>query len=219
VIISQGQVAASGGYWISMYGDTIVAGPNTMTGSIGVIGGWLYNKGLTEKMGMTSDHVKRGAHAELGFGVGLPFIGAQIPARNLTSEERTKVETFFMKYYEGFVRKVAKGRNLSVETVKNIAEGHFYSGTDGKAIGLVDEIGGLFTALAISQQKAGIKPEQEIDIVEIPKSKGWFDLQQRVMPISVRLEEDPVLEYIRMLGDRPGQPLPMLVPGTYPDIE
>ncbi len=219
VMVSQGQVAGSGGYWISMYGDTIVAGPNTITGSIGVIGGWLYNKGLTEKIGMTADLVKRGAHAELGFGVSLPFIGAQIPARNLTGEERAKVEEFFMKFYDNFVQKVAKGRSKPVEEIKKIAEGHFYSGVEGKAIGLVDEIGGLFTALAIAQQKAGLKPDEEIKIVEIPKYKGLFNFQPQLLPVATRLEEDPVFEYIRMLSERPGQPLPMLMPGTYPGVE
>lgn len=219
VIISQGQVAGSGGYWISMYGDTIVAGPNTITGSIGVIGGWLYDKGLTEKLGMTADHVKRGAHAELGFGVSLPFLGAQIPARNLTPEEREKVESFFMKFYDGFVQKVARGRKMRVEEVKKIAEGHFYSGTDGKAIGLVDEVGGLLTALAIAQQKAGLKPDAEITIVEIPRYKGLFNFRPKFSPIATRVENDPVLQYIRMVGERRGQPLPLLLPGTYPTIE
>jgi len=219
VIISQGQVAGSGGYWISMYGDTIVAGPNTVTGSIGVIGGWLYDKGLTGILGMTSDHVKRGAHAELGFGVTLPFIGAQIPARNLTTEERAKVEELFMKFYEGFVQKVAKGRNKPVEEIKKIAEGHFYSGIDGKSIGLVDEIGGLLTALAIAQHRAGLKPDQEVKIVEIPQYKGLFNFSPKISPIATNLENDPVVQYIKMVSARHGQPLPMLLPGTYPTIE
>jgi len=219
VIISQGQVAASGGYWISMYGDTIVAGPNTVTGSIGVIGGWLYDKGVSGKLGMTSDHVKRGAHADLGFSISLPFIGAQIPARNLTAEERAKVEALFMKFYEGFVQKVAKGRNMPVAEVKKIAEGHFYSGTDGKAIGLVDEIGGLLTALAIAQHRAGLKPDQKVKIVEIPQNKGLFNFSPKISPLTTNLENDPVLQYIKMFSERRGQPLPMLLPGTYPTIE
>jgi protease-4 len=219
VIISQGQVAASGGYWISMYGDTIVAGPNSVTGSIGVIGGWIYDKGASEKLGMTSDHVKRGAHAELGFGVRLPFVGVQIPARNLTTDERAKVEELFMKFYEGFVQKVAKGRNLSAEEVKKIAEGHFYSGTDGKSIRLVDEVGGLLTALAIAQHKAGLKPDQEVDIVEIPQYKGFINFSLRPSPVAARVKDDPVLQYLKMLSERRGQPLPMLLPGTYPAIE
>ena len=131
VIVSQGQVAGSGGYWISMHGDTIVAGPNTITGSIGVIGLWIYDKGFTGKLGMTSDYVKRGEHADLGFGVYLPLFG-QIPARNLTDEERAKMEALIKKFYAIFVEKVANGRNMDVSQVEQIAEGRFYSGIDGK---------------------------------------------------------------------------------------
>jgi protease-4 len=219
VIISQGQVAASGGYWISMYGDTIVAAPNTITGSIGVIGGWIYDKGVSEKLGMTSDHVKRGAHAEFDFGITLPFTGVRIPARNLTTEERAKIEELFMKFYEGFVQKVAKGRNMPVEEVKKIAEGHFYSGTDGRSIRLVDEVGGLLTALAIAHHKAGLKLDQEIDVIEIPRYKGFINFNLSPSLISTSVKDDPVLQYLRMLSEHYGMPLPMLLPGTYPTIE
>jgi len=219
VIISQGQVAGSGGYWISMYGDTIVAGPNTITGSIGVIGGWLYDKGFSDKIGMSSDHVQRGAHADLGFGIRLPFIGAQVPARNLTPEERKKVEHLIKKFYDIFVEKVANGRGMPVEEVRKIAEGHFYSGTDGKQVGLVDEIGGLMTALAIAQQRAGISPEEEIEIIEIPKYKGLFQIKVPSFPVQSEIKNDPVLQYIRMVTEHPGQPLPLLLPGSYPTID
>ena len=219
VIVSQGQVAASGGYWISMYADTIVAAPTTITGSIGVIGGWLYNNGFTQKLGMTADHVQRGAHADLGFGVSLPFIGQQIPERNLSGEERAKVETVFQKYYEGFVKKVAEGRKKSVDEIKAIAEGHFYSGTDGKANGLVDDLGGLVKALEIARRNAGLRPEEEIEIIEIPKSRGLIDLGRLASPIAVELENNPVLEYIKLTAEQPGRPLPLLLPGTYPQIE
>ncbi|RPH95514.1 MAG: hypothetical protein EHM72_14940, partial [Calditrichaeota bacterium] len=79
VIVSQGQVAGSGGYWISIYGDKIIAGPNTITGSIGVIGGWIWDKGMTQKLGMTADYVKRGEHADALYGVTLPILGISIP--------------------------------------------------------------------------------------------------------------------------------------------
>jgi len=79
VIVSQGAVAGSGGYWISMYGDKIVAAPQTITGSIGVIGGWIYNAGLKEKLGMTTDLVKAGQHADIGFGMTLPLLGPACP--------------------------------------------------------------------------------------------------------------------------------------------
>ncbi|MGH7494073.1 MAG: S49 family peptidase [bacterium] len=218
VIVSQGQVAGSGGYWISMYGDTIVAAPQTVTGSIGVIGGWLYDKGVGEKLGMTSDHVQRGKHADLGFGITLPILGAQIPARNLTVAERERVEILIKKFYENFLNKVAAGRRLPVEEVKRIAEGHFYSGLEGKANGLVDELGGLFTALALAKQRAGLDESDEVEIVEIPRYKGWFDLHSRFSPLGARLDNDPVLQYLKMASTRNGQPLPMMLPGTYPTL-
>ena len=179
VIISQGQVAGSGGYWISMYGDKILAGPTTITGSIGVIGGWIYDKGFGDKLGMTSDHVTRGKHADLGEGVRLPFLNIEVPARNLTDEERDKIEILIKDFYEIFVNKVANGRNMSVDEVKQVAEGHFYSGLDGKEAGLVDEIGGLMLAIDIAKEQAGIKPDQEINIREIPKYKGLFKIKFR----------------------------------------
>ncbi len=219
VIVSQGQVAGSGGYWISMYGDTIVAAPNTVTGSIGVIGGWLYDNGFGEKLGMSGDFVKRGAHADFLFPITLPLLGLQIPARNLTTVEREKVEEYIKEAYETFVVKVASARNISVDGVRKIAEGHFYSGVDGKKIGLVDEIGGLFTALAIAKRKAGLKPDQEIDIQEIPKSKGLFALPEISSPIKQSLKNDPTLEYIRLLSKHPGQPLMMMEPGSYPTLK
>ena len=219
VIVSQGQVAGSGGYWISMYGDQILAGPNTITGSIGVIGGWVYDNGLGNKLGMTSDHVQRGAHADLGFGVRLPLLGVQVPARNLTPEEREQVAKIMQKFYDGFAAKVAKGRKLSVARVKEIAEGHFYSGVDGKALGLVDEIGGLMAALAMAKQRAGLNADEEVELLEIPRNKGLFDFGALFSPLPAQVSEDAVLQYLKMMSTRPGQPLPMLLPGTYPVVE
>ncbi len=219
VIVSQGQVAASGGYWISMYGDTIVAAPNSITGSIGVIGGWLYDKSFSYKLGMTSDYVKRGEHAEVGFGVTLPFIGMTVPARNLTDAERSIIENTIRGFYDGFVHKVAAGRDLPVDSVRKIAEGHWYAGTRGQEIGLVDEIGGMMAALEIARSAAGINPDQEIELVEIPKSIGLFNFGERLSPIQSDVKQNPVYQYIKMVSDNPGKPLPMLLPGDYPALE
>lgn len=217
VIVSQGQVAGSGGYWISMYGDTIVAGPNTITGSIGVIGGWIFDQGLGEKIGMTEDHVKRGAHADAGYGITLPLLGVRLPARNLTQEERGRVEALIRQFYDEFVAKVARGRNLSVEAVREIAEGRIFSGIDGKANGLVDEVGGLLTALAIAQQRAGIDLRHEIEVVEIPASKGLFNLSPGFPGVRAQIADDSILQFIKFMSERNGQPLPLLVPGRYPE--
>lgn len=215
VVISQGQVAASGGYWISMYGDSIVAGPNTITGSIGVIGGWVYDKGIGDKLGMTSDLVKQGAHADLGVGVRLPLLNLQVPARNLTMEERERVKDLFLKMYDGFVGKVAAGRKMPVDSIRSIAEGQVFSGTDGLANGLVDKIGGMQTAIEMARKMAGL--DDNYRIVEIPKYRGTFN-SNFLSPFAIgkSVEEDPVIRFIKTMSERPGYPRPMLLPGDYP---
>ncbi|MCP4580559.1 MAG: hypothetical protein GY839_03000 [candidate division Zixibacteria bacterium] len=219
VIISQGQVAGSGGYWISMYGDKILAGPTTITGSIGVIGGWIYDIEFSEKLGMTSDHVKRGKHADLGFGVRIPILNIRVPARNLDDEERAMIEVFFKEMYGEFVGKVAEGRNLTEERVREIGEGHFYSGLDGKDNGLIDEIGGLQMAIEIARKQAGIESDQEITIREIPRYKGMFKSPDLMPFAKTEVDDEPVYRYIKMLNEARGGALPMLPPGTYPSAD
>jgi protease IV len=210
VIVSQGYVAASGGYWLSMYADTIVAAPNTITGSVGVIGGWLYNKGLKDTLGMTTDFVKVGKHADLGFGFTLPFIGLGIPDRNMTEEERSKAEVAIKTMYKEFVNKVAFGRKKKFDDIEPIAQGRVWSGYDGKQNGLVDVLGGLETAIQIARDRAKICPTQEVTIVEFPE-KGWIDmsfLQPKLF--GVRVEDDPTLNYVKFRLQHNGQPMPML---------
>jgi len=219
LIVSQGQVAASGGYWLSMYADTIVAAPGTYTGSIGVIGGWIYDKGFGAKLGLTSDHVQRGKHADLMFGVRVPFLGFQIPARNLTDEEYGKMKKIILAFYDDFVARVAAGRGLEADSVRVIAEGHVYSGVRGKQYGLVDELGGLQDAIDIARTMAGLKKE-EAAIIEIPDSKGLFKMPGlNPLPFVERVTADPVYQYLRLFCRNPGIPLPMLLPGTYPTLE
>ncbi|MGH1366657.1 MAG: signal peptide peptidase SppA [Calditrichia bacterium] len=220
VLISQGQVAASGGYWISMYGSKIFAAPGTITGSIGVIGGWVYDKGVTDKLGMTSDHVKIGEHADLGFGVRLPILGITVPRRNLSEYERAKMETFIRGFYQTFLKKVAVGREMEVDAVHEIAQGRVWSGIDGKENGLIDEVGGLRAAIASARELAGILPDEKVDIVEVPSSLGLFDAKVlNPLPISLSLEEDATLNFIRMITEKQGRPLPLLLPGMYPTLD
>jgi len=175
VIVSQGYVAGSGGYWISMYGDTIVASPYTITGSIGVIGGWLWDDGLGEKLGIDYDHVQRGEHADLGRGMRLPLIGMAVPERNLTADEEARIEELFAEVYHDFVAKVAEGRGLAEEEVDRIGQGRIWSGRRGKEIGLVDEIGGFWYSLALAKQAAGIPAQRRIALAEAP-ALGTFRL-------------------------------------------
>jgi protease-4 len=175
VIVSQGDVAASGGYWISMNGDVILAQPTTVTGSIGVIGGWVWDKGIGEKLGIDSDFVKRGEHADLFTGPRLPYIGLQVPHRPMTESERAQVIGELEIMYGGFVEKVAKGRGMDKADVEKIAQGRVWTGAAGVENGLIDEIGGLEAAIKIAREKAGLDPDDDFRILDYG-TKGWFNI-------------------------------------------
>lgn len=209
VIISQGFVAASGGYWLSMYGDTIVSAPNTITGSIGVIGWWFYNKGLKEKLGMSTDLVKVGEHADVGFGIPLPLIGT-LPDRNLNDEERTKVERRIKSLYKDFVAKVAEGRKKEYDEIESVAQGRVWSGYDGKQNGLVDVLGGLETAIMIAKEKAGIPKDQEVRIVELPKPNLFDPNIFKPKLFGIEYQKDEFIELLKFRLKHNGRPLPML---------
>jgi protease-4 len=217
VIVSQGMVAASGGYWISMNSNKIVAAPWTITGSIGVIGGWLYDKGFADKLGMTYDNVQMGKHADLGGGPTLPFIGATIPRRNLTPEERSYMEISIKKMYQNFVGKVAKGRNLTSEKVDEIGQGRVWTGTKGKELGLVDEIGGLEKAVSLAREAAKIPEERKVELKEMP-DKGLFDpnmFAPKLLGIKMpqwRESERLEMEYWKLFLASEGRPMAMLPP-------
>ncbi len=175
VIVSQGQVAGSGGYWISMYGNTIVASPLTITGSIGVIGGWIWNKGFGDKVGLTYDGVKKGRHADLGAGITLPFVNQTLPNRPLTSEEHERMEYIMKTLYKDFVSKVAQGRGMTESEVNAVGQGRIWSGTRGVEKGLVDRLGGLWYSLRLAKMAAGIPDDHEVTIDEGPEL-GAFNL-------------------------------------------
>jgi protease-4 len=212
IIVSQGSVAASGGYDISVYADTIVAAPNTVTGSIGVLAAWVWNNGLGAKLGMTSDHVKVGDHADMFVGIGLPFLPPMLPNRQLTAEERAKYEKFIRHGYRLFLTQVAQGRGMTQEQVDDVAQGRVWSGVDGKEVGLVDELGGLDRAIQIARMAAGIEPEEEFEIVEMPE-KGLFKMRFGGPGIlSLDLEENVTWQYLKLFTEHPGQPLQVLPP-------
>ena len=211
VIISQGYVAASGGYWLSMYGDRIVAAPTTITGSIGVIGGWIYNNGLKDTLGFSTDNVKVGKHADLGFGFTLPFLNLEVPDRNLTEGERGIMETKIKDMYQTFVTKVATGRKKTAAEIEAIAQGRVWSGTDALDNGLVDVLGGLDKAIALAKELARIPKYEKVTIVEYPE-KGFVDFSMfmpKILPFSI-IEDDPVLGHIRFRLEHNGEPMPVM---------
>lgn len=196
VIVSQGFVAASGGYWLSMYADTIVATSNTITGSIGVIGGFYYNKELKDKLGISTDYVKKGKHADVGFGFTVPLLGLSLPDRNLSEEEQGKVERTIKNSYKEFVNKVASGRKRSIEEIDSIGQGRVWSGLDGKEIGLVDVIGNLSDAIDIAAEKAGLKGK-DYKVIEKPEP-GLIDFSLFIPKlIGVETNKDKIIEHLK----------------------
>jgi protease-4 len=163
VIVSMGDVAASGGYYISVGADTIVAEPNTITGSIGVFG-LIPNAQelLTDKMGITFDGVKLGEFSDLGS-----------INRPLTPAETAIIQHSVDTIYNDFVRKVASGRGMTYEEVDAIAEGRVWSAIDAKRIGLVDVLGGIDVAISIAANKAGIS---DYKITALPLQKDPFEM-------------------------------------------
>jgi protease-4 len=145
VVVSMGDVAASGGYFISMAADAIVAQPGTVTGSIGVLTGKPVLGRLLGKAGVTTDSVTQGKHAAM-FGTTHPF----------SEDEWALVNDWLDHIYADFTGKVAAGRGLSAERVHELAKGRVWTGADALESGLVDELGGLETAAAIARRRAGL---------------------------------------------------------------
>lgn len=173
VVISQGDVAASGGYWLSMCSNQIVAQPTTVTGSIGVISGWVWNKELGKKVGMEADFVEAGEHADLFFSLRPPFIPVAIPHRRVTDDERERAYTTIRGMYSNFVKAVAQNRKMSEDKVESLAQGRVWTGVQAQENGLVDRLGGLHDAIQVARELAGIGPRSEVKLVEYG-SRGMF---------------------------------------------
>jgi len=163
LIVSMGEVAASGGYYISAPADTIVAQPNTITGSIGIFG-ILFNvqELVNDKLGVTTDVVNTGELSDFGN-----------MARPLTEVERTIIQSSVEDGYETFISRVAEGRGMHPDSVRKVASGRVWTGTQAKARGLVDVLGGLDTAIGIAAAK--IKAGEDYRVVYFPEKKPWFE--------------------------------------------
>ncbi|WP_197382413.1 signal peptide peptidase SppA [Mycolicibacterium mengxianglii] len=159
VVASMGAVAASGGYYVSMAADAIVANPGTITGSIGVVTGKLIARDLKNRLGVGSDAVRTNANAD-AWSVNAPF----------TDEQRRQVEAEADLFYTDFIERVAEGRNLAVEAVDAVARGRVWTGADALEHGLVDELGGFRTAVRRATVLAGFDADAEASIANYPGS-------------------------------------------------
>lgn len=170
VIVSMGNVAASGGYYIACAADTIVADPTTLTGSIGIFGMFFSGEKLIkDKIGITSSVVKTNEHSDFGGGYPLPL---PISNRPLSEYERNVLQRFVEQGYETFLNRVATGRHMTRDSVHEIAQGRVWTGSDALKVGLVDVLGGLNDAVKIAATKAGI---EKYNIVEYPTEKDAFE--------------------------------------------
>jgi protease-4 len=177
VIISMGTYAASGGYWIAAYGDRIFAEPTTVTGSIGIFGIQFDVKKLANDFGFTFDSVKTGKFAD-----------SLTITRPKTPEEMAVFQRMVDWAYGEFIAKVAEGRNLKRDFVEEIAQGRVWSGKEAKKLGLVDELGGLDSAIRYAAMRTGLGSNYRL--VEYPKKKEFTealqDLIEKMEPNNAR---------------------------------
>ncbi|MFI7539244.1 signal peptide peptidase SppA [Streptosporangium sp. NPDC049376] len=151
VVVSMGDVAASGGYMVSMSADAIVAQPGTLTGSIGVFGGKAVIGGLLDKIGVSTESVGEGANA-----------GMFSSTHAFSEAQWERINVWLDRVYDDFVNKVAEGRGLSRERVHELARGRVWTGADAHEGGLVDVLGGLEDALALARRKGGLAEDAPV---------------------------------------------------------
>ena len=164
LVISMSDLAASGGYYMAMTGDPIVAYPQTETGSIGVVFGKPNLHGLYDKLGITKDSVQRGKHA-----------GVDSDYTSMTPEERQLLRDGIDESYKDFVTKVAAARHRTFAEIEPLAQGRVWMGSQAKSHGLVDELGGLDTAIDLIKKKARIPASEHVDLVVYPGRRSILD--------------------------------------------
>jgi protease-4 len=192
MIISMSDLAASGGYFIAMTGDQIVAYPNTLTGSIGVFFGKADLHGLLNKIGVTETTLTRGKFADI-----------DTATRPLTDAERAKLRHEIDVFYRGFVERVAAGRRRPYDQVESLAQGRVWVGAQAKQNGLVDDLGGLDRAIELIKQKAKIPETEKIALVMYPPRKTVWDLLLNRSDDNAQLESIIRTKARTLIGDLP----------------
>ena len=164
VVVSMGDVAASGGYFVAMPATKIVAQPGTITASIGVLAGKMVTPAMWEKVGLTFDQVEVGANANMWNA-----------SRSFSAAEWARFNAWLDRIYDDFTSKVAEGRKLPKEKVLEIAKGRVWTGEDAKGLGLVDELGGFPAALKLAKEAAKIPAGEKVKVTVFPREKNPFE--------------------------------------------
>ena len=186
VIVSMGDYAASGGYYISCVADTIVAEPTTLTGSIGIFGMIPNVKGLTDKIGLSYDVVKTNKYADFG-NIMRPF----------NEDEKSLLQMMITEGYDTFVTRCAEGRHMTKEAIEKIAEGRVWTGETAKELGLVEELGGIDKELHIAVAKAGI---EGYTVVSYPEKQDFLSSLLDTNYVEPQLLKSKLGEYYQQFG-------------------
>jgi protease-4 len=178
VIASMSDVAASGGYYMAMGCDAIVAQPNTITGSIGVFGILFNTKSFFKnKLGITYDQVETGKYSAIGN-----------PNEEMNEEERKMIQASVNQIYEDFTKKAAEGRKLPLDSLRGLAGGRVWSGLEAKSKGLVDQLGGFDDAVKLAAQKAKLK-EGDYRLRYYPTQKSYFEKISELFETKAQMPE------------------------------
>lgn len=164
LITSMSDLAASGGYYIALPGQVIVAQPATLTGSIGIFAGKIVLGGTMEKLGVTSETVQSGRNADIYS----PFI-------RFTPDQRARIMEFMQAFYDSFVEKAAASRHTTPEQIDAIAQGRVWTGQQARQQGLVDVLGGLDTAVSIAKERAKIPMDEDVELVVYPPRRSIYE--------------------------------------------
>ncbi len=164
IVVSMSDLAASGGYYIALAGDEIVAQPGTLTGSIGIFTGKIVYSGTLNKLGVTTEAVLEGANADI-----------YSPLSRFTPAQREKVRALMLDFYNGFLDKTAAARKKSRDEVHQLAQGRVWTGAQAKERGLVDRLGGLEVALAAVKERVGMRPDEAVETVIYPRPRTFYE--------------------------------------------
>ncbi|MDH3213758.1 MAG: signal peptide peptidase SppA [Myxococcales bacterium] len=162
VVVSMGDVVASGAYYIAVAADALLAEAGTVTGSIGVVGGKINLEGLYRRLGVAKEGVERGARA-----------GLLSEARGFTSGEREAVRREMSALYDSFLDRVARGRGLTGENLDGVAQGRVWSGARARTLGLVDALGGPLEALREAGRRAGLREDERVVVDVHPRRRPF----------------------------------------------
>ncbi len=180
VIVSMGQYAASGGYYVSTHADKIVAMPSTITGSIGVLGGKIALRDTYSKIGLNYEAVD----------IGGEYVGVYSTDEPFTQAQKAAYTEQMGDIYDDFTGKVAEGRGINIETVREIAKGRVWTGEQAKSRGLVDELGGLMTAIELAKDSIELEAGDKVRLKQYPRPKSAQEQLMDMLGGSVQSQQD-----------------------------